>query len=195
MLAIQHLTDADLIQDFRNGQDHALEEILNRYKDRLYTAIVMLVKDRNLAEDLFQDAFLKMIRTIRDGGYAEQGKFLPWAMRIAHNLCMDHFRRVKQHIPITLPDGRDLCELLPLADSSTPEQAYIRRQSHESIRSLISLLPDEQREVVIMRIYSDLSFKEIAQLTNVSINTALGRMRYALINLRRLMEEQEIVLR
>lgn len=170
-----------------------MELLILRYKDKVYTAIFMLVKDKYLAEDIFQEAFLKIIKTIRNGNYSDQGKFLPWAMRVAHNLCMDHFRRVKQQVPVTLPDGRDLADLLPLAGSAS--DSLERRQTHESIRKLVERLPDEQREVITLRIYADLSFKEIADLTHVSINTALGRMRYALINLRRMIAEQQLVLR
>src|SRR6185312_4461707 len=153
----------------------------------------MLVKDKYLAEDIFQDAFLKMIKTIKDGRYAEQGKFLPWAIRVAHNLCMDHFRKTRQQIPVTLPDGQDICTLL--GSGETPSDSIERRQSHDDVRKLVEDLPEEQREVIVLRIYADLSFKEISELTGVSINTALGRMRYGLINLRRMITEKQMVLR
>ena len=153
----------------------------------------MLVKDKYIAEDIFQDAFLKMIKTMREGRYAEQGKFLPWAIRVSHNLCMDYFRRVRQQVPITFPDGSDISYLLPPADS--PGDSMEQRQVHQGVRNLIELLPEEQREVIVMRIYGDLSFKEIAEASGVSINTALGRMRYALINLRKMITEKQMVLR
>jgi RNA polymerase sigma-70 factor (ECF subfamily) len=188
-------TDAALLSAYQAGSVSAIEELVYRYKDRIYTAIAILVKDRNLAEDIFQETFLKVIRTIKNGGYSEQGKFLPFALRVAHNLCMDHFRRVRQHIPITLPDGRDLSEILPLGEASHAGERMERRQTHEGIRSLVDLLPEEQKEVVVMRMYGELSFKEIAAATGVSINTALGRMRYALINLRKMIDDKGMVLR
>lgn len=195
MQSILQLTDAELIYAYQSGNNQAIEALINRYKDKVYTTIFMLVKDRFLAEDIFQEAFLKMIRTIRDGNYAEQGKFLPWAVRVAHNLCMDHFRKVRHNVPVTLPDGRDLSELIPMSYAGDASEALERRQTHQSVRQLIELLPDEQREVITMRIYADQSFKEIADLTGVSINTALGRMRYALINLRKMITDKQMVLR
>jgi len=144
-----------------------------------------MVKDKYIAEDLFQDTFLKIVNNIRNDKYSEQGKFLPWALRIAHNLCIDHFRRVKQQVRITLSDGSDFFNLLPMKEEHA-EEAIIRRQSEHNVQQIIDRLPEEQREVVIMRIYGEMSFKEIADITGVSINTALGRMRYALINLRRM---------
>ncbi len=188
-----HLSDAELIHEYIHGHEQALEVLINRYKDKVYTSVFMLVKDKYLAEDIFQDAFLKMIKTIKEGRYAEQGKFLPWAIRVAHNLCMDHFRRSKQQIPVTLPDGQDISVLFGAGDMAS--DGIEKRQVHESVRKLVEDLPDEQREVIVLRIYADLSFKEISELTGVSINTALGRMRYALINLRKLIEDKELVLR
>jgi len=186
-------SDAELIHAYIHGQEQALEVLINRYKDKVYTSVYMLVKDKYLAEDIFQDAFLKMIKTIKDGRYAEQGKFLPWAIRVAHNLCMDHFRRSRQQIPITLPDGQDIAALFGAGDMVA--DGIEKRQVHDSVRKLVEELPDEQREVIVLRIYADLSFKEISELTGVSINTALGRMRYALINLRKLIVDKELVLR
>jgi RNA polymerase sigma factor (sigma-70 family) len=188
------LSDAELIHAFIQGHEPSLETLIYRHKDKLYTTIFMLVKDKYIAEDIFQETFLKMIRTIRDGRYSEQGKFLPWAARVAHNLCMDHFRRTRQQIPVTTEDGREIFQLLPFATESASE-GLERRQVHCSVRELIELLPEEQKEVVVLRIYADLSFKEISDLTGVSINTALGRMRYALINLRRLINDKQMVLR
>jgi RNA polymerase sigma-70 factor (ECF subfamily) len=190
----QHLSDAALISLYQAGSNPALETLVARYKDKIYTAIYILVKDQYLAEDIFQEAFLKMIRTIKGGRYAEQGKFLPWALRVAHNLCMDHFRRVRLQVPVTTEDGREIIDLLPMAHSNGGERLE-ERQTHQSVRELVESLPEEQREVVTLRIYGELSFKEIAELTNVSINTALGRMRYGLINLRKKISEQKLVLR
>lgn len=194
MQALHQLTDAELISSYQSGSSQAIELLINRYKDKVFTGIFMLVKDRFLAEDLFQEAFLKMIRTIKSGNYSEQGKFLPWAMRVSHNLCMDHFRKVRYDVPITLPDGRDLSEVLSLCTGDASE-ALERRQTHECIRELIERLPEEQREVITLRMYGDQSFKEIADLTGVSINTALGRMRYALINLRKMITDNQLMLR
>ena len=154
----------------------------------------MMVKDKYLAEDIFQDTFLKLIKTMREGRYSDQGKFLPWAIRIGHNLCMDHFRKVRNQVPVTLPDGADLSELFPSMIESAPDKME-RRQVDGSVRKLIEMLPEDQREVIVLRMYGDLSFKEIADLTSVSINTALGRMRYGLINLRKMIADQQMVLR
>lgn len=190
----QQQTDAQLVQSFKDGHSSALETLIYRYKDKIYTGIFMLVKDQFTAEDIFQDTFLKIIRTIRGGKYSEQGKFLPWAMRVAHNLCMDHFRKVRQQVNITLSDGTDLGEILGSNEDSA-STAIEKRQTHDSIRQLIEQLPEEQREVIILRIYGDMSFKEISDMTSVSINTALGRMRYGLINLRKMIDEKKLVLR
>jgi RNA polymerase sigma-70 factor (ECF subfamily) len=192
MQYLQH-SDAELIHAYVHGQERALEVLINRYKDKVYTSVYMLVKDKYLAEDIFQDAFLKMIKTIKEGRYAEQGKFLPWAIRVAHNLCMDHFRRTRNNIPVTLPDGQDISMLFGAGDLVA--DGIEKRQVHECVRKMVEDLPEEQREVVVLRIYADLSFKEISDLTGVSINTALGRMRYALINLRRIVTDKELVLR
>lgn len=194
MHTIQQYSDAELIHAFKQGNQRALEVLINRYKDKIYTAIFMLVKDEFTADDIFQDAFLKMIKTIQGGKYAEQGKFLPWAMRVAHNLCMDHFRKVKHNVSVVLPDGTDITDILP-ASAYSASDAMEKRETHTSIRKLVEQLPEEQREVVVLRIYADLSFKDISQLTSVSINTALGRMRYGLINLRKMIEERNLVLR
>ncbi len=188
-----HHSDAELIHAYTHGHEQALEVLINRYKDKVYTSVFMLVKDKYLAEDIFQDAFLKIVKTIKDGRYAEQGKFLPWAIRVAHNLCMDYFRRSRQQMPVTLPDGQDISVLFGAGDMAS--DGIERREVHGSVRKLVEELPDEQREVIVLRIYADLSFKEISELTGVSINTALGRMRYALINLRKLITDRELVLR
>ena len=195
MQELQHHADAELVHAFIEGQPQAMEVLIHRYKDKLYTTIYMVVKDKYIAEDIFQEAFLKIIRTFRSGRYSEQGKFLPFAMRVAHNLCMDHYRRVRQHVPVTMPDGQDITEYLPLSGDSLPSDGIELRQMNESIRVLIADLPEEQREVLSLRMYGELSFKEIAAMTGVSINTALGRMRYALINLRKMIEERQLVLR
>jgi RNA polymerase sigma factor (sigma-70 family) len=191
-MLLHQLSDAELIHAFMQDDSCALEVLVNRYKDKIYTAIYLLVKDKYIAEDIFQDAFLKIIKTIREGRYSEQGKFLPWAIRVCHNLCMDHFRRIRQQIPVTLPDGTDISDWLSSGEATDHIE---KRQVHDGVRKLIEQLPEEQREVIVMRMYGDLSFKEISDITGVSINTALGRMRYGLINLRRMITEKQMVLR
>lgn len=187
------LSDQQLIRLFKKGEEPALEELINRHKEKIFTSIVLLVKDQYLAEDIFQDTFIKIIDTIRNNRYTEKGKFLPWAMRIAHNRCVDHFRKVKRTPTIKTSDNKDIFNILPFADSCAEEKMIIR-QSHDCVQKMLDLLPEEQREVIILRHYAELSFKEIADLTNVSINTALGRMRYGLINLRKMMTEKQICL-
>src|ERR1035437_3417148 len=147
--------DSELISAYIYGNEPALEVLINRYKDKVYTSIYMLVKDKYLAEDIFQDAFLKIIKTIKEGRYAEQGKFLPWAIRVAHNLCMDHFRRTRQQIPVTLPDGQDISCLFGAGDLVA--DGIEKRQVHDSVRKLVEELPEEQREVIVLRIYADRS--------------------------------------
>ncbi len=188
-----NLSDAELVLAYQQGHEQALSVLITRHKDKVYTALYMLVKDKYLAEDLFQDTFLKIIKTIKEGKYSEQGKFLPWAIRVARNLCMDYFRRTRLQVNITLPDGQDISSLLGCSDWAS--DAIEKRQVHDTVRKLVEDLPEEQREVIVLRIYADLSFKEISDLTGVSINTALGRMRYALINLRKLVVDKQLVLR
>ena len=186
-------TDHELIHSFMDGDMNALETLVVRHKDKLYTSILFMVKDKYLAEDIFQDVLIKIIDTIRGGRYTEEGKFLPWAMRIAHNLCVDHFRKVKRTPAIKTSDDRDIFEVLNFTEDSA-ETKMMKRQSHDRVRRMLDLLPEDQREVIILRHYAELSFKEIAALTNCSINTALGRMRYGLINLRKMMIEKLISL-
>jgi RNA polymerase sigma factor (sigma-70 family) len=193
MNTLKNFTDQDLVKRFADGNSDAVEELVNRYKDRIYTSIYYLVKDKYLAEDIFQDVFIKIIDTIRLGKYTDEGKFLPWALRIAHNLCVDHFRKVKRTPTIQTADGSDIFDVLNFKEDSA-EESVMQRQSYDRVRKMIDMLPEEQKEVIILRHYADLSFKEIADLTKCSINTALGRMRYGLINLRRIMTEKQIAL-
>ena len=192
-MQLSHYSDAQLAHAFCNGDEKALEVLVYRHKDKIYTSVYMLVKDKYIAEDIFQDTFLKIIKTMKSGRYAEQGKFLPWAIRVAHNLCMDHFRRCRQQVMVTLPDGQDISVLFGAGDMAS--DGIEKRQVHDSVRKLIEELPEEQREVIVLRIYAELSFKEISDLTGVSINTALGRMRYALLNLRKMITDNQMVLR
>jgi RNA polymerase sigma factor (sigma-70 family) len=187
------LADIQLIKLYREGNLAAIEELVRRYKDRIYTSIFFLVKDKYLAEDIFQDVFFKIIDTINGGRYNEEGKFLGWAMRIAHNLCVDHFRRVKRSPTIRTTDGQDVFEWIHITEEG-PDKKMMRNQSHDRVRRMLDLLPEEQKEVIVLRHYGNLSFKEIADLTDCSINTALGRMRYGLINLRKMMLEKQIAL-
>ena len=187
-------TDNELIQLYIDGREAALEELVLRYKSKIYTSLYLLVKDSYLAEDLFQDTFIKVIRTLKSGRYNDEGKFLPWVMRIAHNLVIDHYRKEKRTPVIVNGDGFDIFEVLQFYDESA-EDRLIREQTYKDLRKLIQLLPDDQKEVLIMRHYGDMSFKEIADVTQVSINTALGRMRYALNNLRKMIQAKELSLR
>ncbi|MBL7770365.1 MAG: sigma-70 family RNA polymerase sigma factor [Flavipsychrobacter sp.] len=186
-------TDNELIHMFMDGDMAALETLILRHKDKLYTSILFLVKDKYLAEDIFQDVLIKIIDTLRAGRYTEEGKFLPWAMRIAHNLCVDHFRKVKRSPAIKTSDDRDIFEVINFTEEGA-DAKMMKRQSHDRVRQMLDRLPEDQREVIILRHYAELSFKEIAALTNCSINTALGRMRYGLINLRKMMTEKNIAL-
>lgn len=193
MKCLSNLTDQQLVHLYVNGDAEALSAIVTRYKDKIYTSIYLLVKDKYLAEDIFQDVFIRVIDTLKSGRYVDEGKFLPWAMRIAHNLCVDHFRKVKRTPTIKTSEDRDIFESLNFSEAGA-DQRMMNGQSHDKVRKMIDLLPEDQREVIILRHYADLSFKEISQLTNCSINTALGRMRYGLINLRNMMTEKQIAL-
>jgi RNA polymerase sigma-70 factor (ECF subfamily) len=186
-------TDQQLVHLYMQGENQALSILVTRYKDKIFTSIYLLVKDKYLAEDIFQEVFIRIIDTLRGGRYTDEGKFLPWAMRIAHNLCVDHFRKVKRSPSIKTSDDRDIFEVLNFSEAGV-DQKMMTSQSHEKVRKMIDMLPEDQREVIILRHFADLSFKEIAQLTNCSINTALGRMRYGLINLRKMMTEKQIAL-
>jgi RNA polymerase sigma-70 factor (ECF subfamily) len=193
MTTLSKLTDHELINSFIAGNVNALEILVLRHKDKLYTSILFLVKDKYLAEDIFQDVFIRIIDTMRGGRYTEEGKFLPWAMRIAHNLCVDHFRKVKRTPTIKTGEDQDIFEVLNFTEESA-EDKMMKKQSHNRVKDMLDQLPEDQREVIILRHYADMSFKEIASITNCSINTALGRMRYGLINLRKMMVQKQIAL-
>jgi RNA polymerase sigma-70 factor (ECF subfamily) len=188
------ISDYELITRFIKGEQPCFEQLIHRHKNKVFAYINLYIRDQALAEDLFQDTFLKVIQSVKAGKYYDNGKFLSWVMRIAHNLIIDHFRRVKQMNTISNDDYEsDLFNSKKFSDSNV-EDDMINRQILKDVRKMISLLPDDQREVVILRHYAGLSFKEIADITNVSINTALGRMRYALINMRKIMNEKKISL-
>lgn len=193
MQVMSSLNDQQLIADYLNGNDKAFEVLLNRHQQKIYTSIYLFVKDQSLAEDIFQEVFIKIIDTLRKGKYNHEGKFLQWAMRISYNMCVDYFRRNKRRPKVSPTETFDIFDVLQTTEANA-EQNIIRSQTHDKVRALVDMLPPEQREVVILRHYADMSFKEIAKLTRVSINTALGRMRYALINIRKMIEEKDIVL-
>jgi len=185
-------TDTQLIGVFQKGDNYALEALVLRYKDKIFSSILFLVKDPHLAEDMFQDVFIKIIDTLKNNRYNEEGKFLPWALRIAHNLCVDYFRKGKNTYFVA-SNERDVFETIGDIGNNA-DTSMIKGQSHAKIRQMLNYLPDEQREVIVLRHFADMSFKEIAYVTSTSINTSLGRMRYALLNLRKLMVENEIAL-
>ena len=189
-----NLSDKELVMRYQAGDVSCFQILVDRYQNKVYSYIMMLVRDRQLADDLFQDTFLKIIRTIKGGAYKEEGKFIQFAMRIAHNLIIDYFRKEKR-LPMVDPTKED-DDMLANARMKDPsvEERIITEQIYDDLRKMINRLPDEQREVLNLRFYSDMSYKEIADVTNVSINTALGRMRYALINLRKIAEEKKLTL-
>jgi RNA polymerase sigma-70 factor (ECF subfamily) len=191
----QLINDKELISRYIQGDHNCLEILINRHQNRIYAYILMILKNKELADDLFQDTFIKVINTIKSGSYNEEGKFLQWVMRIAHNLIIDHYRK-SNRLPVldnNKNDDFNIFDTLNIMDESI-EDKMITEQIHKDIRKLIELLPDEQKEVLYMRHYAEMSFKDIAEVTDVSINTALGRMRYALINLRKLIAEKNIIL-
>lgn len=187
------ITDATLVSDYIKGSENALGILITRHKQKIYSFIYSKVYDRDVAEDIFQDTFIKVIRTLKRGNYNEEGKFLPWVMRISHNLVIDFFRK-SNRMP-KFDNTGDFNIFSVLSDSSlNAEKTIIKEQVENDVRRLVDELPDDQREVLLMRIYNDMSFKEISERTGVSINTALGRMRYALINLRKIIDKHNIVL-
>ena len=197
-MATEKLADQQLIRNYLEGNDYSFEILLKRHQDRVFNYINKLVKNTDVANDVFQDTFIKVISTLKRGMYNEEGKFLPWVMRIAHNLVIDYFRNSSK-MPIvgrksnSEGDDFDIFQILKLEDS-TVEDEIVEDQIHEDLRALVELLPEEQREVVKMRHFMGMSFKDIANSSDVSINTALGRMRYALINLRKMIKENDIML-
>ena len=196
-MLIQNLPDEKLVKHYLSGNTHALERLINKHRDRIYSYIISKVKIQSLAEDIFQDTFFKVIKSLKKGKYNEQGKFLPWVMRIAHNLVIDHFRKSKRiSIIQNIKKDSDFDILNLISDESKNfEKNILKKEQFKELNYIIDKLPEDQKEVLIMRYYEDLSFKEIADKTNVSINTSLGRMRYALINLRKIMSECKIDLK
>ena len=187
-------SDKELIERYQDGDVHSFELLIGRYQKQVYSYILTLVKDKQLADDVFQDTFVKVIQTVKSKAYKDDGRFVQFAMRIAHNLVIDHFRK-ENRIPTVETSSEDYnyIDNVPITDASV-EQGMIVDQVHSDLHRMITFLPDEQREVLRMRIFDDMSFKDIADVTNVSINTALGRMRYALINLRKMMVANNMTL-
>lgn len=194
MQTLDKLADARLVKEYATGNNQAFDALLRRYKTRVFSYINNIVKNDDVADDIFQETFVKVITTIRQGRYQEDGKFASWIMRIAHNLIIDHYRQEKSENTVTTDNEEyDLLNKPEFSDISI-EELMIDRQIHEDVRRIVDALPEAQREVLQMRFYRDMSFKEIAEATNVSINTALGRMRYALMNMRRIARDNHIVL-
>lgn len=188
-----NIPDAKLITEYLNGSERSLEKLINRHQLQIFNFINSKVNDRDKSEDIFQDTFIKVIKTLKNGSYNEEGKFLPWVMRIAHNLVIDYFRK-SNRIPII--ENKEEFDIFQFLSDTTPnaESVLVEEQVLKDIQNLIEELPEDQKEVLIMRLYRDMSFKEIAENTNVSINTALGRMRYAIINLRKMINDYQIIL-
>jgi RNA polymerase sigma-70 factor (ECF subfamily) len=193
MVQKKSITDSILVSDYIQGKEAALEVLIKRHQQRLFSFIYSKVKDRDITEDVFQDTFIKVIKTLKKGNYNEEGKFLPWVMRIAHNLVIDHFRKSNRMPSFKNTDEFDIFSVLG-DESLNAEKKIIQEQIFADVRDLVNELPEEQKAVLIMRMYKDMSFKEISENTGVSINTALGRMRYALINMRKLIEKHKIIL-
>ena len=187
------ITDAQLVSAYMKGDESSISELITRHKQRIYSFIYSKVFDRDVAEDIFQDTFIKVIKTLKKGAYNEEGKFIPWVMRISHNLVIDHFRKNNRMPKFENNSDFNIFSVLSDGDLNA-EKKMIKSQVEEDIRRIIEELPDDQKEVLVMRIYKEMSFKDISDQTGVSINTALGRMRYAIINLRKMIEENDIIL-
>ena len=194
MMQLKQMTDDELVAAYANGDNAAFDVLLNRHKSGVFSYIYFVVRNRELTEDIFQETFVKAIMTIKQGRYTDEGKFRPWINRIAHNLIIDHYRQEKNEQTISNDDYEfDLLNNIKIADGSI-EDAIVRDQITSDVQHLIKFLPENQREVLQLRYYQDFSFQEIAEMTGVSINTALGRMRYAILNMRRMVNEKQIIL-
>ena len=187
------LNDRELVEMYQQGNEDCLNVLIERHQKRIFSAILFLVNNRELAEDIFQDTFVKVINTLKKGSYNEEGKFLPWVLRISHNLVIDHFRRNQRMPMVHDKEDYSIIESLQLMDDNVQDK-IVREQIYKEVRLLVEELPYEQKEVIILRHFADMSFKEIADATGVNINTSLGRMRYALINLRKVIEKKKLVL-
>ncbi len=185
------LSDSELVSLYINGNEEAFKQLIEKHKSKCFTTIYLIVKDKFIAEDLFQETLIKVVNTLKSGRYDEKGKFLPWMLRIAHNLAIDRYRKEKRFPTIVMEDGNPVFNTLAFAEAPQ-ESAQIKKELHSKLRSMIQELPEKQKQVLIMRQFMGMSFKEIAEHTDVSVNTALGRMRYALINLRKKMKQYNI---
>lgn len=194
MIDLNNLSDNELVQKYLDGDYSSLEFLISRHKDNVFTYIMVNVRNRALAEDIFQDTFIKVVRSLSLGKYTDNGKFVSWVMRIAHNLIIDHYRRKKNEKTYSKEDSEYDILNSPKFSDYTIEDSLVNEQILSDVRSLINYLPEDQQKVVVMRMYEDLSFKEIADKTGVSINTALGRMRYAIINMRKMADEKGLIL-
>lgn len=188
-----HLSDSDLLKQYLEGREEAFATLLHRHKRKVWSHIYLMVRDREVTEDIFQETFIKVVNVLKSDRYTDEGKFLPWVLRVAHNMVIDHFRRGKKMHLLRSDDEHDVFARIKQTDQNV-EQRMVNLQIDEDVRKLIDTLPPEQREVVVMRTYMNMSFKEIADVTQVSINTALGRMRYALINMRKLIDKNAMML-
>lgn len=193
MIRTNTIKDSILVSNYINGDENALAILIKKHQQRLFSFIYSKVQDRDITEDVFQDTFIKVIKTLKKGNYNEEGKFLPWVMRIAHNLVIDYFRKSNRMPSFQNTDEFDIFSILGDGNLNAEKQ-LIKEQIHSDVRELVNELPEEQKEVLVMRMYKDMSFKEISENTGVSINTALGRMRYALINMRKLIDKHKIIL-
>lgn len=193
-MTITSLSDSQLVEKYIQGNENCLEVLITRYKKNVFTYLMQMLKNEHIAEDIFQETFIKVIKSLKRGKYIEEGRFLSWVIRIAHNMVIDYFRKEKNKKTLSNDDYElDIFNSTKFSDD-TVEQELVTDQIHSDVRELVDLLPDEQKEVVVLRHYNQMSFKEIAEQTNVSINTALGRMRYAIINLRKMIEEKDLIL-
>lgn len=190
---LSKFSDQELISAYISGKHSSVNEIIRRHQSRVLGYIIVSVKDKEIANDIFQDTFIKVINKLKVGGYKEEGKFIQWVLRIAHNLIIDHFRKTGRVKMVRSTEEYDVFNQLPVFDKNI-EDEIMAKQTHAKIRELVEKLPDSQREVLKMRHYQEMSFKDIADQTDVSINTALGRMRYAIINLRKMVEDNNIIL-
>lgn len=186
------ITDSQLIDHFLDGNDACFETLLNRHKEKIFTTIIIIVKDRYIAEDIFQETFIKIVRMLRTGKYTDDGRFAQYAVRIARNMAIDHFRRARNKPTINGEAGENILDSMSFAEHKQKQME--KEEATSTIRKLVDELPDDQKEVLLLRHYGDMSFKEIAELTKVPLNTALGRMRYALINMRKLIEKKSLAL-
>jgi RNA polymerase sigma-70 factor (ECF subfamily) len=193
-MGLAAISEKELIKSFINGDHSSLQTLIERHQNRLYSYIFLLVKDKQLADDIFQDTYVKVINTLKRGSYNDEGKFIQWVMRIAHNLVIDHFRKSKKVPTVDNSNSDfDVFDTVKFTDPSIEEKLVVD-QIHTDVRKLLEFLPEEQREVLYLRCYSGLSFKDIAEQTDVSINTALGRMRYAIINMRKIIADKKVIL-